>query len=250
MSAAGTDAARAGREIVRERLQIPCEGETLDAELAYPAQGEPRVSLLLLSPHPHLGGRMDNNVIRHLATRAAEDGCAVLRFDYRGVGGSSLRLPAGASRYAHWEAMEATRRYDALLPDARAAGEALRDAAGTLPRRALLGYSLGAILAGMAAEGVGATHVIGISPPVAKVSLGAFQHCRLPKLFLGGDDDFAFDGERFQEEFARLPDPRAFRSLPGADHFFRQEEERVYRALAPFLLGAPEASRGVPEGSR
>lgn len=225
-------------EIVRERMQIRCDGDAIDAELSYPAQGDPETAVLLLSPHPHLGGRMDNNVVRHLATRAAESGCAVLRFDYRGVGESTLRRPDGVGLYAHWEGMERDRRYEVLLPDARAAWQALGQAVGPLPRRVVLGYSLGAILSGMLAAEVDPTHVAGVSPPVAKVGLEAFQSCTLPKLFVGGDDDFAFDRARFDADFARLPEPRDFVCLPGSDHFFRQEEERVWEAIAGFVLGA------------
>ncbi|HKJ24258.1 MAG TPA: dienelactone hydrolase family protein [Myxococcota bacterium] len=222
-------------EIVRERIHIPCEGESLDAELAYPADGEPETAVLLLSPHPHLGGRMENNVVRHLARRAAEAGCVTLRFDYRGVGESTLALPEGTSAYAHWEAMEDERSYEQLLPDARAAWAALREAAGETERRVLAGYSLGAILAGLLAAECNATHVLGVSPPVAKVGLDAYRTCTRPKLFVGGDDDFAFDAARFHGEFERLPEPRRFVALPGADHFFRQEEDRLYAAVAGFL---------------
>jgi alpha/beta superfamily hydrolase len=230
-------AQRAPREVVRERLRIPCQGETLDAELAYPAEGEPETAVLWLAPHPHLGGRMDNNVVRHLAARAAEDGAAVLRFDYRGVGESTLVLPAGTSRYAHWEAMESARSYEQLLPDALAACAALLGAVGRVRRRVAAGYSLGAILAGMVSVEAGATHVLCISPPVVKVGLAALSGCPLPKLFVGGDDDFAFDAARLRQELAALPGPREFVPIPGADHFFRKEEERLYRTVAPFLLG-------------
>lgn len=237
-------------EIVRERLEIACEGDAIDAELCYPSEGEPDTAVLLLSPHPHLGGRMDNNVVRHLAARAAESGCAVLRFDYRGVGESTLRITEGGGLYAHWEDMERERRYETLLPDARAAWGALGQAVGPLPRRVLLGYSLGAILAGMLAGQVDATHVAGVSPPVAKVGLEAFRRCAVPKLFVGGDDDFAFDRARFEAAFARLPEPRRFVALPGADHFFRQEEERVWQAIAGFVSGAdpwgaPASANGI-----
>jgi alpha/beta superfamily hydrolase len=228
-----------GVEVVRERIRIPCEGERIDAELAYPAEGRPETSVLLLSPHPHLGGRMDNNVVRHLALRASEAGCAVLRFDYRGVGESTLELPEGTSLYAHWEAMEAEQRYDQLLPDGRAAWAALVDAVGDTPRRVLAGYSLGAILAGMLAPDCDATHLLGVSPPVAKVGLDAFRACARPKLFVGGDDDFAFDTARFHAEFERLPEPRRFVPLPGADHFYRQEEDRLWAAVADFVGREP-----------
>ena len=178
---------------------------------------------------------MDNNVVRHVARRAAEAGCAVLRFDYRGVGNSSLKLPEGTSLFAHWEAMEDERGYERLLPDARSAWRALAEAVGSTPRRVLAGYSLGAILAGMLARECNATHILAVSPPVAKVGLEAFLGCTQPKLFVGGDDDFAFDPARFQTEFEQLPEPRRFVSLPGADHFFRQEEDRLYDAVAAFL---------------
>jgi alpha/beta superfamily hydrolase len=231
-------------EIVRERLRVPCEGESLDAELGYPAAGEPVTALLLLAPHPHMGGRMDNNVVRHLARRAAEDGCAVLRFDYRGVGESTLALPPGHSSYEHFEAMEREQRYEALLPDARAALAALAGAAGTGPP-VVVGYSLGAILAGMlAAEAEGSralpavSRLVALCPPVARAELGPLRDLALPRLFLGGDGDFAFDVEAFLAAYATMPGPRGFLRLPGADHFFRGEEERVYRALAPFLHGA------------
>jgi len=254
-------------EIVRERLRVPCGGESLDAELAYPARGEPAAAVLLLAPHPHMGGRMDNNVVRHLARRAAEDGCAALRFDYRGVGTSTLALPPGTSAYDHFEAMERGQRYEALLPDARAALAAL-DAAAAAGPAVLVGYSLGAVLAGMLAAGAGAapggpshggagtvvaasaplspgspvspiSRLAAVSPPVARVDLGPLDALALPRLFLGGDSDFAFDLARFRCAYAGMSGPRGFVRLPGADHFFRGEEERLYRALAPFLGGAP-----------
>lgn len=226
-----------GTAIIQEALRIPVAGNVLAAELAYPADGEPETAVLLLAPHPHMGGRMDNNVIRHVARRAAEDGCATLRFDYHGVGESTFEKPPCTSLYEHWEAMEREQRYEELLPDSRGALAALLQAVGPVPRRAIVGYSLGAILAGMVGRDCDVTHLVAVSPPVARVSLGALRDCPLPKLFLGGDGDFAFDLERFEQEFAQVAEPRRFVRLEGSDHFFRQEEERLYQTLAPFLLG-------------
>jgi alpha/beta superfamily hydrolase len=221
--------------IVEESLRIPCGGLALAGILAYPEAADPHTALLLLAPHPHMGGRMDNNVIRHLARRGAETGCVTLRFDYRGVGASPIELPPGTSVHDHYAALERERRYEALLPDCAAAWGALTAAAPAARRRAIVGYSLGAILAGRLAREVDATHVVAISPPVARVSLDWHRGHTLPKLFVGGDRDFAFDRERFENEYARLPEPKRFVPMPGSDHFYRKEEERVFGAVAEFL---------------
>lgn len=228
-------------EIVEEQTHFHCGTLVLEGVLAYPERDAPRAALLLLAPHPHMGGRMDNNVIAHIARRAAEDGCATLRFNYRGVGASSMELPAGESLYDHWSAMEREQRYEELLPDAVHAFEHLLDASADPARRVVLGYSLGAILAGMLASLVDATHLVGVSPPVAKVSLDAYRNLRIPKLFIGGDRDFAFDRERFDREFAELSAPKRFVSLRDCDHFYRKDEERLYQVVAPFVNGT-EAS--------
>jgi alpha/beta superfamily hydrolase len=108
---------------------------------------------------------------------------------------------------------------------------------GRLRIRALIGYSLGAILAGMLARGLGATHVVGVAPPVARASIEPWRGCSAAKLLLAGDRDFAFDAERFACEFAALPEPRRFVALAGADHFFRKEEERAWAPVSSWLFG-------------
>jgi alpha/beta superfamily hydrolase len=221
--------------IVEESVRIPCGSLALEGILAYPAAAEPHTAFLLLAPHPHMGGRMDNNVIRHLARRGAETGCVTLRFNYRGVGASPIDLPRGASVHDHFAALERERRYEELLPDCAAAWRALAAAAPGAERRAIVGYSLGAILAGRLAREVDATHVVAISPPVARVSLDWHRGHALPRLFVGGDRDFAFDRDRFEAEYAQLPEPKRFVGLAGSDHFYRKEEERVFGAVAEFL---------------
>lgn len=234
-------------EIVEEQVRFRCEGLGLAGMLAYPAEVAPRAAVLVLPPHPHMGGRMDNNVVRHLARRAAEEGCASLRFDYRGVGTSEIALPAGTSLYDHWAELEKAQRYADLLPDCAAAWGFLEAAVGRLGIRALVGYSLGSILAGMLAPGVGATHVAGIAPPVARASIEPWRACSAAKLLVAGDRDFAFDAARFACEFAALPEPRRFVALAGADHFFRKEEERAWAPISAWLFGGlQDSSRNGP----
>ncbi len=224
-----------GESAIEESVVFEAAGERLEGVLAYPEAGRPDAAWLILAPHPHMGGRMENNLVRHLARRGAACGAATLRFDYRGVGRSTLALPEGTSLYDHFAALERERRYEALLPDAAAAWTTLTGAAGVVSRRVLVGYSLGAVLAGMLAPGLDVTHVVGVSPPTARVPLDAYRAVRPPVLFLGGDADFAFDPARFEEQRAALPRPVDFVSLAGADHFFRREEERVFEAIGAWL---------------
>ena len=221
--------------MIEERIQFEVAGQLLEGVLAYPDQGRPAVSLLLLSPHPHLGGNMDNNVIRALAQLAAEGGCLALRFNYRGVGGSDISLPENTSLFDYWAGIEEGKRYDALLPDALGAWQALQNVAGDLARSVLLGYSLGAVLAGLVMQAADADAVIAISPPVARVPLDAYQSCLAPKHFVSGDDDFAFTREAFDPIYARLPDPKTYTHLAGSDHFFRKDEEKLYNVLGHVL---------------
>lgn len=223
------------RPIVEEEIRFACASLLLRGILAYPEAEEPHTTLVLLAPHPHMGGRMDNNVIRHLARRGAETGCATLRFDYRGVGASPIELPPGSSVHDHFARLERERCYEELLPDCAAAWRALHEACPGARRRVIVGYSLGAILAGRLAAATDATHLVAISPPVARVSLEWLRDCALPKLFVGGDRDFAFDLARFDVEWAGLREPKRFVRLAGSDHFYRKEEERVFEAVSGFL---------------
>lgn len=223
-----------------EEMSFVSEGLQLEGILAYPDVGLPRAAVLLVAPHPQMGGNMDNNVVRHLARRCAERGAAALRFNYRGVGRSEMRLVPGESRFDHFAAMEATQRYDELLPDARAAYDALAAAAVGMPRRVILGYSLGAVIAGMLARVVSATHLIGVSPPVRRAALFPHGDCSAAKFFVAGDDDFAFDWTMFNKQYDAASPPKAYCRLDGCDHFFRKDEDRVFRAIDPYIFGGAE----------
>lgn len=221
-------------EIVEETVEIQSPTGLLEGILAYPAESAPDSAALLLSPHPHLGGNMDNNVVRHLARRFAEDGRATLRFNYHGVGNSEIDLPVSLSVFDYWTKLEREQRYHELLPDATSAYRFLQGALPNADRRIVVGYSLGAFLAIMLAED-DLTHLIGISPPILKAPLPALRHTNTQMYFLGGDEDFAFDPQAFQEYLSEFGDGTTFQRLPGCDHFFRQHEESVYEALSAWL---------------
>ncbi len=230
------------REFVEERTVFDAGELRLEGVLAYPETSVPRAAFVVLAPHPHMGGTMDNNVVRHLARRGAAAGALSLRFNYRGVGASEIRLRPGESVFDHFAEMEARQRYEELLPDAAGAFHAL---GRWLPgaRRVIIGYSLGAVIAGMLAAAADPACVIGVSPPVRRVPLAAFRACAAPKCFFFGEDDFAFALESFLDEYAALQPPKTYRKLDGCDHFFRREEERLFQAVADCLFAGCAESR-------
>lgn len=223
---------------VEEAVSIPCGTRVLEGILAYPEFAAPAWGILLLSPHPHLGGRMDNNVIEHLARRFAGAGCATLRFNYGGVGRSTLELAADDSPYAYWARLEAARNYEAALPDALAARAYLAGALMPGTPLGYVGYSFGSCIAVLLAGRVAPAQLALISPPVGRVDMAGLDRLDIPVGFVTGDRDFVFDADRFQAVFDAVPGPKVHIALDGCDHFFRKEEERVYQALCPCFGGA------------
>jgi len=64
------------------------DGVALEAELARPADGEPRAAMVLCHPHPLHGGTMRSIVISALFNALPDAGVTCLRFNFRGVEGS------------------------------------------------------------------------------------------------------------------------------------------------------------------
>lgn len=221
-------------EITEETIWIPAGESQLEGILSYPEDVTPREAALLLAPHPHLGGRMDNNVITHLARRLASEGWATLRFNYGGVGASTLRLDPKDTPYEYWDRLEASQNYRAVLPDVVAARRYLCE---TLPELALtcVGYSFGACMALLLTEQFPPARLVAVSPPVSRAPLEGVDTLAVPSLFIAGDRDFAFDAARFEPILARVPGPATFVSLAGSDHFFRREESRVYDVMTAWL---------------
>lgn len=220
---------------LEEHVEFESCGCRIEGILAYPDAGRPRLGVLMLGPHPHLGGNMHNNVLRHLARRLGEEGALSLRFNYRGVGGSEIELPAGNSVFDFYEDMENEQCYEILLPECLAAGNCVRELGEDLELM-IIGYSLGAVVAPLVAREWPVQRILAISPPISKVPLDAYRNCEIPRFFLCGDQDFTFDTQQFDAFYESLPGIKHGRVLRQSDHFFRKEEERVYEAVADFVF--------------
>jgi uncharacterized protein len=178
--------------------------ETLEAECSLPTGGaEPRAGMVLCHPHPLQGGTMRSIVISALFNALPDSGVACLRFNFRGVEGSSGVHDEGDSE-----------RYDAL-----AAIDAL---AGKLPPGTpliLTGWSFGADVA-LSVHDPRLAAWIAIAGPLRFVREPEVTAADpRPKLLVLAQRDEVRPPAEIEAEVAGWTNTRTV-TIPGASHFF------------------------------
>ena len=196
----------------------------LEGILTYPEHAEPLISILIVGPHPMLGGDFDNNVVRELSTRLADHQTALtLRFNYRGVGRS-----AGSA------ILSCIDQESGFAEDTAAAAWFLTSTFGSVNH--VVGYSFGAWLGSQwAARTTGVESVALIAPTILHHD---YSHCRqltLPKLVIAGSDDFAVPIEELQQQFEQWSAPRKLVVEDVDSHFFRGHEAWLGETISAFL---------------
>lgn len=178
--------------------------------------------------HPLHGGVMHFKVVFRAAKALQQHGVAVLRFNFRGVGGSEGVHDEGRGEQ----------------DDARAALDEMGRRFPGLPM-VLGGFSFGAAVAlraGVADERAGALFALGL--PLTKMSETRFlDGCRKPRLFVQGEDDVYGNAGQLRELVARLPEEKRLVIVPGSDHFFAGHLDELQEAIALWAAGAPWESR-------
>jgi alpha/beta superfamily hydrolase len=179
------------------------DGVVLEGRLALPAAAT--VGVAVCHPHPLYGGDMDNPVVVHIAAACADAGLATLRFNFRGVGGSTGTHDAGRA-----EQRDLAGALDHLA--ARLGADAV----------AAAGYSFGSMVAAaVAADRPSLRGVALIAPPlaVAEKRLDGLAAATAPLLIVVGAQDTYCPPEALALAVAALP--RAdVRVLDATDHFF------------------------------
>lgn len=228
--------------IVEERITFASGLLRLAGVLAYPQEVAPQRAVLVCAPHPHFAGDMNNNVVaavsRHLAAHSV-----VLRFDYRGVGESGIELGPDESAFDYWTEVEERKDYSGALADVEAAARVLLDATASLDvGLCVVGYSFGAATGMLFGHGDSRVdRMVGIAPPLGKVSFEFLAGCPKPSLHLIGTKDFLYSKDKM-DAFRELIRPAGrVMTLEEGDHFFRGDEDRLAREVEDFLCGACEA---------
>jgi alpha/beta superfamily hydrolase len=224
----------------------------LEAILDTPSEGTPlRAAVVFAHPHPEYGGTMHTKVVYQGAKGLSRIGCAVLRFNFRGVGRSAGEFDRGPG-----ELLDFVAALDYLSQTYTGA------------RLWAAGFSFGAWVA----LEVGATDdrvstLIGIAPPVAtsvssmrerngasgearaeRSELGGVQGTppfkydfpntlvsTKPKFFVQGEADEVCPLEAMWAFYGRLEEPKELVVIDGATHLFDGKTTEVGEALEDLL---------------
>jgi uncharacterized protein len=198
----------------------------LEALLDIPAPAVPlRAAVVFAHPHPQFGGTMHTKAVYQGAKGLARIGCAVLRFNFRGVGRSAGTFDDGEGEKADFKAgldYMATRYPGAHLWAA--------------------GFSFGAWVAlEVGADDDRVSALIGIAPPVAtSVSGQAYTFERTlastkPKFFVQGEADEVCPIESMWAFYGKLEEPKELVVIDRANHLFEGQAPEVGEALEDLL---------------
>ena len=196
----------------------------LEAILDHPG-GNPRAIAVFAHPHPQYGGTMHTKAVYQGAKALARIGCAVVRFNFRGVGRSAGSFDSGEGE----------------VEDFRAAMQYMLQRHPGLPVWAA-GFSFGAWVALETGAAHGAvTALIGIAPPVATSVSGlnyTFPNTLVstkPKFFVQGEADEVCPIESMWAFYGKLEEPKELVVIDGADHLFEGKTQEVGEALEDLL---------------
>jgi uncharacterized protein len=192
---------------------------------APPATERVRAAVVFAHPHPQYGGTMHTKTVFQGAKALTRIGCAVLRFNFRGVGASEGTFDRGEGE----------------MDDFRAALDYTAAHYPGLPLWAA-GFSFGSWVA----LETGATDdrvkvLIGIAPPVATSASGmnyAFPNTLVStkaKFFVQGEADEVCPLEGMWHFYGKLQEPKELVVIDGADHLFEGRTAEVGEALEDLL---------------
>lgn len=198
----------------------------LEALIDTPEPASVRAAVVFAHPHPQYGGTMHTKVVYQGAKALTRIGCAVLRFNFRGVGASDGTFDRGEGEHADFRA-------------------ALDYMSGHYPGVPL--WSAGFSFGSWVALEVGAVDnrvsvLIGIAPPVVTSASGqnyAFENVlesTKPKFFVQGEADEVCSLEGMWQFYGRLHEPKELVVIDAADHLFEGKTQEVGEALEDLLV--------------
>jgi uncharacterized protein len=181
----------------------------------------PRAAVVFAHPHPQQGGTMHTKAVFQGAKGLARIGCAVLRFNFRGVGASAGAFDEGVGEQA----------------DFRAALDYMHARYPAAPLWAA-GFSFGSWIAlETGAEDPRVSALIGIAPPVARdgYSFAKTLETTKPKFIVQGSLDELCPIKAMWAFYAKLKEPKELVVIDGASHLFEGHTKEVGEALEDLL---------------
>ncbi len=163
---------------------------------------------------------MHNGIVATICRFLAESGIAAFRFNFRGIGGSEGDYGEGIGEQ----------------DDARAALDFVSSAPDIdVSHIGLAGYSFGGRIAAAVAPKDSRVKLLAlVSPALTPETARRLNDFTAPKLIIVGDRDDTISSEDVESVFNTLPEPKQLKMVPGADHFWRDHEIEVGKAVASF----------------
>jgi uncharacterized protein len=181
----------------------------------------PKAAVVFAHPLPTEGGTMHTKAVFQGAKGLVRIGCAVLRFNFRGVGASQGKFDEGRGERDDFRA--ALDFMAARYPDA--------------PLWAA-GFSFGSNVAlETGADDDRVSVLIGIAPPVSRehYDFSNTLASTKPKFFIQGSEDEICPLEALWAFYGRLHEPKELVVIDGADHLFTGQTPEVGEALEDLL---------------
>ncbi len=174
-------------------------------------------------PHPLYGGSMDNNVVTALRKAFHDRGWGSLRFNFRGVGGST-----GHHRGAQSDAEDLLAVYQYIQQHGK-------------NNLHLAGYSYGAWIGLKAmALGIQPNTAILVSPPLDFLDFRGLAPPSCPCLIMVGNQDDFCAVASLKKWIVGAPEgrmPTLVEVLPHCDHFYEGREKLLREKVTRFLEG-------------
>jgi uncharacterized protein len=179
----------------------------------------PRAVVVLAHPHPLYGGTMHTKVLYQVAKAFCRLGCAVLRFNFRGVGASEGTFGDGLGEVEdYWAALEFMA---ARYPDVEIwAG----------------GVSFGSWVAASAgANDERVSRLVAIAPPVTAYDFSSVSRSTKPKFFINGERDEICPLAALREFYAHAEEPKDLVVIEAAGHLFEGHVNEVTEAIEELM---------------
>ena len=204
-------------EVVRE---IPGILGPLEALLDLP-EGTPRAAVVFAHPLPTAGGTMHTKACYQGTKGLTRIGCAVLRFNFRGVGRSAGQWDDG----------------DGEKDDYRAALDFMAQRFPDLQLWAA-GFSFGSFIAwSVGVEDPRVCALIAVAPPASKWQFpDTVYTSSKPKFIVHGEEDELIPLKAAREFYSRLQEPKEFVVIDRATHLFEGQTSEVGDALEELLV--------------
>ncbi len=213
-------------DILEESVSITSQRASLNGVLAYPFGAAPELAALVVGPHPMMGGRLDNNVVRATARGMAERGGVSLRFEFGGDGASAEVMEA------FWQTGHAPD--DPLRTEDTLAACAFLREVKSLPTVAI-GYSFGASLLACLVGKPWISHLVLLGATLEHHDYSSISQSPLPKLVIAGDNDFATPLATTQQWFEAAIEPKRLVTLEAGEHFYRNQEDAIIREIVRWV---------------